>query len=168
MDVKYINPFIKSAKNVFNTMLETELTRTGVSLKDSASPSHDISAVIGLSGKISGSVVFSISRPVALAVVKKMIDLETDAINADVADAIAELVNMIAGAAKACFPELELSLGLPNVVVGRNHLIMFPGNVRPVCVDFKTVWGAVALEVGFDVRETATRPAETRELQEAG
>lgn len=160
MDVNYINPFIQSAKSVFTTMLDTPLTRTGLSLKDTDTPSHDISAVIGLSGRVSGSVVFSLSRPVALAIVKKMIDLDVDSINAEVADAIAELVNMIAGGAKASFSHLQLSLGLPNVVVGRNHRIMFPGDVRPLCVDFHTVWGVLSLEVGFDDQSIESQPLE--------
>lgn len=162
MDVHYINPFIQSAQNVFQTMLDSPLKRLKLSLKQSASPSHDVSGVIGLSGKVCGSVVFSLSRTVALAVVKQMLDLEVNEINAEVADAIGELTNMIAGGAKPSFPEDELSIGLPNVIAGRNHVVMFPGNVRPICVDFETLWGPVSLEIGFDTRNAAA-PAAVQE-----
>lgn len=160
MDVNYINPFIASAQNVFSTMLDCQIKRQGLSLKENAAPSHEVSAVIGLSGDaVSGSVVFSISRPVALTIVKRMLDLDVDDINADVADAIGELTNMIAGGAKASFAEHRMTLGLPNVIVGRNHVVMFPGNVRPICVAFHTGWGPMTLEVGLDTRPAHADPA---------
>lgn len=151
MDVSYINPFIASACNVFSTMLNCPLKRKNLTVKTNSSPSHEVSAVIGLSGTtVNGSVVFSLSRSVALTVVKQMLDLDVSELNADVADAIGELANMIAGGAKASFSEYKLSLGLPNVIIGRHHNIMFPNNVRPICVEFHTPWGPVTLDVGIN------------------
>lgn len=168
MDVKYINPFIESARNVFGTMLDCPIKRDGISLKNSTSPTYEVSAVIGLSGKVCGSVVFSLSRPVALGIVKRMLDLDTDQINADVADAIGELTNMIAGGAKASFAQYSMSLGLPNVIIGRNHLVLFPGTVHPLCVHFQTPWGPMALEVGLDTRsvdvQTTVQTAQTQSV----
>lgn len=152
MDVNFINPFIQSATNVFSTMLNSPLERLRLSLKTTSTPSQEVSGVIGLSGKVSGSVVFSLSRSVAFAAVKQMLDIEVSELNSEVVDAIGELTNMIAGGAKASFPNEKLSIGLPNIIVGRNHAVMFPGNVQPICVDFRTLWGPVALEVGFDTR----------------
>ena len=57
MQVEYINPFIQSVANVFRTMLNCELERKSLSLKDNSSPTYEVSAVIGLTGKASGAVV---------------------------------------------------------------------------------------------------------------
>lgn len=160
MDVNHINPFVRSAINVFNTMLGWPIQREGLSLKDSTTPSHDVTAVIGLSGVVRGSVVFSLSRPVALKVVERLLGVETHEINAEVIDAVGELTNMIAGGAKAELEQYRLSLGLPNVIVGRNHVIYFPENVRPLCISFRTPGGPATLEVGLDtsgVQGTATQ-----------
>lgn len=156
MDVSYINPFIESASNVFNITLNSPLTRQGLSLKQTDTPLYEVSAVIGLSGKVSGTVVFSISAPVAFGIVKQMLDTDVAEINADVADAVGELSNMIAGGAKVHFSQYNLALGLPKVLVGHNHVLRFPGNVRPICVHFKARWGAVALEVGLDTLAIST------------
>ena len=149
MDVRHINPFISSASNVFDTMLDCRISRTGLSLKDGHSPSHPISGIIGLSGTVCGSVVLSLSREVAFGVVDRMLGLKVNEVDSNVVDATGELTNIIAGGAKAQLSQYQLSLGLPNVVVGRNHTICFPTDVSPLCIDFDTPWGPIALEVGL-------------------
>ena len=68
MKVEYINPFIAATVNVFDTMVGTELHRGTPSLKNDFQPSHEVSAVIGLSGKAKGTVVLSLDREVAIQV----------------------------------------------------------------------------------------------------
>jgi CheY-specific phosphatase CheX len=60
---------------------------------------------------------------------------------------------MIAGGAKTALSSYEMSISLPNVVVGRGHCIDFPSRVRPICVLFDTPAGPIALEVGLDTSE---------------
>lgn len=150
MNVSFINHFIESTANVFSTMLGTEIKRKSLELKPGCQPTHDVSAVIGLSGKVSGSVVLSMESQVALSAAGQMLFEELTEINAEVVDAVGELANMIAGGAKAEMSELALSLGLPNVIAGRDHQIFFPGNVRPITVGFVSEWGQLAIDVGFN------------------
>lgn len=152
MDVSFINHFIESTANVFNTMLDCPVTRKSLSLKLAAEPTHEVSAIIGLSGKHVGSLVFSLSVPVALKCAERLLLVEFTQVNPEVVDAVGELSNMIAGGAKAQMPDLNLSLGLPNVVVGKAQQIYFPGDVSPITVGFQTPWGPMAIDVGFDSR----------------
>lgn len=152
MDVSFINHFIESAANVFNTMLECPLKRTSLRLKTEAEPAHEVSALIGLSGTHVGSLVLSLSREVALKATERLLLVEFDDVTPDVVDAVGELSNMIAGGAKAAMAHLNLSLGLPNVIVGKAQKIYFPGDVSPITVSFTTPWGDLAIEVGFDTR----------------
>ena len=155
MDVNYINPFIDSVVHVFKTALSCEVQRQNVYLKETSVPSHEVSAVIGLSGKASGVVVLSVSRQIAFQVVKTMLDLDVNELNAEVVDAIGELTNMVAGAAKAQLAQYDMSLGLPSVVAGRNHCVSFPSNVKPICLVFDTPWGPMTLEVGLNLHPAA-------------
>ena len=149
MKVEYINPFLSSAISVFNTMLGTSLTRGEPFLKDGTQPNHEISGLIGLSGKAKGMVVLSMSREVALNAAGTMLGTQLKEINADVADAVGELTNMIAGAAKAQLDHLEMSVSLPTVITGKAHCIDFPKNTMPICIPFDCKWGSVAVEVGI-------------------
>jgi len=150
MNKDVLVPFIRSTHEVFQTMLQCTIKCTSVSEKSDHSPSFDISGVIGLSGKLSGSVVFSLSRAVSFQIVNAILGTKVDSINQDVVDAVGELTNIIAGSAKKDLNKFDLTLGLPNVVVGRNHIVSFPSWVSPVCVYFSTPWGAITVEVGLE------------------
>src|SRR3954447_17097372 len=141
MRAEYINPFVAAVAKTFSTMLSCETRRNSLHLKDDAAPMHEISGIIGLSGRAVGSVVLSLSREVALRAASTMLMMDSTEIDADVLDAVGELTNMIAGAAKAELAEYELSISLPNVITGRDHRVRFPSNVQPICVPFDTDWG---------------------------
>ncbi len=149
MKAEYINPFMKSLQNTFATMVNCEVRRTGLSLKDHTTPHHEISGVIGLSGKAIGTVVLSLSKEVAVQAASTMLMAEYTELNDDVIDAVGELTNMVAGAAKAELEQYDLSISLPNVITGKGHEIRFPSNVSPICVLFESQWGDLSLEVGL-------------------
>ncbi|MGW8257303.1 MAG: chemotaxis protein CheX [Thermoguttaceae bacterium] len=149
MKVEYINPFLTSTISVFSTMLGTTLVREEPYLKDNSQPNFDVSGIIGLSGKAKGMVVLTLDRQTALQAAHAMTGEEHKDINADVADAVGELTNMIAGSAKAKLEHLSLSVSLPSVITGKAHCVEFPKNTKPICIPFDCEWGAVAVEVGI-------------------
>jgi chemotaxis protein CheX len=149
MNVEYINPFIAATNNVFDTMVGTELHRGSPSLKTGYQPSHEVSAVIGLSGKAKGTVVLSLDREVAIQVAGALLQELPPELNADVADAMGEMANMIAGQAKCQLEHLAMSLSLPSVVTGKGHCIEFPRNAMRICIPFSCSWGSLALEVAL-------------------
>jgi chemotaxis protein CheX len=149
MRVEYINPFITSLRRTFETMLGCEARRGALSVKGDCHASHLISGVIGLTGKAVGTVVLSLSEQVALKAASVLLMAEMAAVNEEVLDAVGELTNMIAGAAKAQLEELEMRVSLPNVITGRDHLIHFPSNVTPIVIAFDTDWGPLSVEVGL-------------------
>ena len=149
MQVEYINSFISSLDHTFQTMLDCEVVRGQPVLKENLSPKFEVSGVIGLSGKAVGTVVVSFSKEVALRAASHMLLAENAELNAEVIDAVGELTNMVAGAAKSQLEEYALSTSLPNVITGSLHEIRFPSDVTPICVPFSTKWGPLALEVGF-------------------
>lgn len=150
MKAEYVNPFIVAAGQAFNTMVNCPIRREGLSLKDNVTPSHEISGVIGLSGRAAGTVVLSFSESLALQAAGAMLMTEFTELTSDVVDAVGELANMVAGAAKAQLEELQLSISLPNVITGKGHIVRFPSNVKPICVSFATDWGPFTLEVGLE------------------
>jgi chemotaxis protein CheX len=149
MTTEFINPIISATKTVFETMLGCVPERSGLVLKESMEPRYEVSAVIGITGKVAGTMVLSLSQGAALQVLNGMLGIEADEVNADVCDAIGELTNMIAGQAKSKMEHLNASLSIPNIVSGKNHEIHYPSNVTPICVLFSSDIGPFAIEVGF-------------------
>jgi chemotaxis protein CheX len=166
MKVEYINPFLTSAISVFNTMLGVKLIRGEPFLKNGAQPNHEVSGMIGLSGSAKGMVVLSMSREAALGAASRMLGETCRDINSDVADAVGELTNMIAGSAKAKLEHLCMSVSLPTVITGKAHCIDFPKNTMPICIPFDCEWGSVAVEVGI-VEEKIVQSCNDANLQTA-
>ena len=94
-------------------------------------------------------MVLSLGETVALKVTEAMLGEAPAGMNGDVVDAIGELTNMIAGAAKAQMEYLEMSVSLPSVIMGRNHRVAFPGDIQPVAIPFESEWGPICVEVGL-------------------
>lgn len=154
--VEHINPFISAAVTTFRTMLGWELRRGKPVLKRTRTADHHVSGVIGLSGKAVGTVVLSFSETVALKAASALLLEEMSEINTEVLDAVGELTNMVAGAAKAQLEEYQLSVSLPNVVTGHQHMVHFPSTVTPISIPFETDYGPFTLEVALAPVEEVT------------
>jgi len=150
MQAEYINPFIRSLRNTFQTMLACEAHRGQLSVGLGA-PTDGVSGVIGLSGKARGTVVLNMSPQVALKAASVMLAEDVTEVNADVLDAVGELTNIIAGNAKAQLEQYDLRVSLPNVVTGNDHRLHLPSDVTPLCVPFDCPWGPISLVVGLAV-----------------
>jgi chemotaxis protein CheX len=146
---EYINPFLSSTASVFSQMLGVDIRRLPPYLRDGHWPMYGVTGVIGLTGKTTGTVAISVTKEMALAVTGKLVGEEPTELNASVVDAIGELTNMIAGAAKAQLEQMELSLGLPTVITGKSTCIAFPSNATPISIPFDSELGEFVVEVGF-------------------
>lgn len=149
MKAEYINPFVSALQTTFSTMLSCEIERGALSLREGRQSHYEISGVIGLSGRAAGTVVVSLSREVALGAASKLLLTECKEVDDDVVDAVGELANMVGGSAKAKLEDFNLSLSLPNVIVGENHEIRFPSSAPQIVIPYTCEWGKFALEVGF-------------------
>jgi len=149
MNVEFINPFLLATAAVFENMLSVEVRRQTPYVRKALEPQYAITGVIGLTGKATGTVAFSLPEEAALAITQRLLGERPAAINAQVTDAIGEVTNMIAGAAKARLAELELSLGLPTVVIGRDACIAFPSRAVPIAIPFDSDLGPLVVEVGI-------------------
>lgn len=149
MKTEYLNQFCLAAVNVFRTMVGCELKRQPLRLRDQRQTRHEISGVIGLSGKARGTVVLELDREVALRATEAMTGEAPTGLDADVIDVVGELTNMVAGHAKSKLEQLAMSITLPSVVTGPNHCVSFPQGVTVIGIPFTCDWGALCVEIGL-------------------
>ena len=158
MNLAYADPFLSAAVLTFDTMLGCRLEPRSTSI--AGQPEYDVSGVIGLSSaKARGTVILSLSHEVALSATGAMLGERPSKINSDVADAVGELTNIIAGAAKAQLEKLVLNLSLPTIIIGKQHAVELPHQVTPICIAFDCPWGYVGIEVAL-----VEQPGETTEI----
>ncbi len=148
VNAKLIVPFINSVRNVFQTMVGVETTVERLTLKTGPVASYDVSAIIGFSGQVIGSVVVSFQMAAAVSLVKAFAGVELTSDSPDFADAIGELANMIAGSAKKDLGATA-SITCPSVVLGANHVIARLRGVPCFVIPCKTPVGNFAVEVNM-------------------
>ncbi|MBN1763673.1 MAG: chemotaxis protein CheX [Sedimentisphaerales bacterium] len=148
MDVKYINPFISSIQNVFDTMINVPFILGKPNLKQDNMPLFDISSIIGLTGDVSGCVVLSLPEVIAFELVSALTGDEVKELDRDCIDAIGEISNMIAGNAKKDFPAHNTSISVPSVVVGK-HKVNYPSGVPIISIPCGTSLGRLVIDVAL-------------------
>jgi chemotaxis protein CheX len=157
MNVEYINPFVESVYELFENMLNSNVKRGEVSLATSNKNTRDIIALIGFSGTVRGNVAISFPVQTALKMVSQLLGLEVKVMDDTVSDAVAELVNIVAGGAKAKFKinknenQKPIELSLPTVVRGNSFSIDYPRSSLWLEVPFSSGLGDFALRVTFEV-----------------
>lgn len=157
MDQSYIIPFIKSVQNVFETMLQLPVQMGQPELKHPGDSGHDVSAIIGMSGDVEGSVVLSFPTATAERVVALFTGMELASDHEDFADAVGELVNMVSGGAKAQFQDKEVTISCPSVVVGQSHQVYGRKDVVAICIPCESDCGEFNVEVS--IRQSTGAPA---------
>ena len=137
---QYIQPFIKVCETVFHDFCQTEVKSGRVFFveKDEYETNWDISGIIGLSGEASGAVAISMKEPTAIQVTKILTGQEHKGLDADVTDAVGEIINIITGNVKKNFEdELRIKISLPTIIKGKAHAIVWPSEkTRIICIPF--------------------------------
>ncbi len=134
MDPQHAQSFQTAVKEVLSTMLGLQAEVNGP-LDHEDELQTEVAAVIGLSGDVTGSVTITFPELTALRLVQRFAGVEMRITDEDFADAIGELLNMIAGSAKSRLAGAKSALSLPQVMVGSQlHLL---GATRQEAVAFR-------------------------------
>ena len=163
MRVEYINPFIDSVYELFSTMLNSEVIRGDIELASAEKNKQDIMALIGLSGNARGAVALAFPVNTALKMVSQLLGVNVKVMDDTVSDAVAELVNIVAGGAKAKFKfrnndyNKPIQLSLPTVVRGNSFTIDYPSKSAWLEVPFNSGLGDFTLRVTFEIDEIRYR-----------
>jgi chemotaxis protein CheX len=159
MDPSYIKPFIASIQNVFSTMMQLEVNTKAPFLKQDNNPDLDVSGVIGMSGDVTGSVVLSFPQATSENLVALFSGTKCAMGSPEFADAIGELVNMVAGGAKAMFKNRKCAISTPSVIVGKSHRIACQSDIPCVVIPCATNCGDLHILIAIKPSETAQAPA---------
>lgn len=149
LTTQIVNPLIASTIDAFALMMDVTCRKRGLSLKKRDTLLYPISAVIGLTGRIAGTLCLNVSREAAFNIVKRMVDVDVSEVNGLVCDSIGEFSNVIAGSAKDRVAELELEIGSPTLIKGDHHEIIFPSECQPISADFDSDVGPFRILFGF-------------------
>ncbi len=134
---KFVKPFIQATIECFDTMVDVVPQPKNVRAELPPVAQSHICALIGLSGDAQGMVSLSFNLDVSLAVVSNFIGEPVTESGEEVYDAIGEILNIIAGAAKALIVDSKIMISLPSIMHGEKFFMSVPKDVQVVTVSFE-------------------------------
>ncbi|MDO8629538.1 MAG: chemotaxis protein CheX [Phycisphaerales bacterium] len=155
MDACYINPFLYALSNFFQSMLGAKVDFGKPSIKRIDDCRADVSGAIGFSGDASGAVVLAFQKDVAVGIASKFAGTALTIESPDFADAIGELANMVAGGAKARFPNLDVNIAPPSVIIGDQHHLASSQGHPCLTIPCRTCFGDFVVYVTLKINKTA-------------
>lgn len=121
-----IKPFIDATVETFDTMMDVKAEIKESNLQAPTIDAVDFCAYIGLSGDAQGMVALTFDSSVATGLYEKFVGESAGEVNDDVRDSLGEIVNILAGAAKANIAGHDLSISLPTVMQGEKFSVSLP------------------------------------------
>ena len=145
----YVTAFIEATQNVFQTMLHLKVKFGKPVPGRLPHLENDVSAIIGMTGDVVGTVVLSLPAATASKIVERFVGSPIDIKNDDFADAVGELVNMISGGAKAKFQGEDVRISCPSVVIGQGHTVQQPSGSVCISIPCASSCGGFSVDVSM-------------------
>ncbi len=153
MNAEFVNPFIGGLMNVLETMAQTTLSPGKPKRKKDDVAQGDVSGLIGMVGpNIKGSMSITFDESLILNIMQNMLGESSSEIDAEVADMVGEITNMICGNAKRDLAEkgYEFGMATPVVVSGKQHSISHQVDGPKIILPFNHDLGKAYMEICFD------------------
>jgi len=126
INADFVNPFLEAASAVFKSILDVDLRRGKLVIKESPIPSLDVAIIIGITGGVTGEVVYSMGYNMVKKIAQVLAPgLSEQQIQEEYKDIIGELANMITGNAMNLFASTgkRINMTTPTVVEGKEFTI---------------------------------------------
>ncbi len=156
----FSKPFIMALKETFEVMVQTKVTPHSPKLKTTLSATGDISALIGMNGKvdrdgvqkdIKGLLCITWPEDVYVKLAGRMLFDEFEAYCEEIADSGAEICNIVMGNAKNEIAQMgyKIEMATPSTIRGKNHEIKYPSGSTVVEITMTTDVGDFRLEICY-------------------
>jgi chemotaxis protein CheX len=152
LDAKLLNPFIEAIFQVFPQLGIQDLKRGAVRIEEKLTSTLDVLVIVGLSGKVRGSVGFNMNEATAKNMASAMMmGMPVESIDEMSISAISEMANMTAGTATTLLSSVvgPVDISPPTLIVGEN-LRARVSRVKTVCVEIDSSIGKTELKLGLE------------------
>jgi chemotaxis protein CheX len=150
MRVQLVNCYVRAAADVIAQESGSPVKRGGVRLERDSYTSEEITAMVGVNGAMGGSFYLSMSEATALSLVSSMMGQEAEVFDELAQSGIAELANVVAGAASIGLAELGYTTNItpPLLLLGANAKISTV-EIQRLVVPLTTANGSIHVHVAL-------------------
>jgi chemotaxis protein CheX len=134
-----VDHLVASTRQVFATMVNWELTSVTPIEGDALRPKSNVVGTVSFAGERSGVVAFYSTMGTAQDIAGALLGLPPDETGAEVADAIGEITNMIAGSfrTRLAADGGQWAISIPTVTVGSDFYTKYVSDVQRVLCPFR-------------------------------
>lgn len=158
--IEFSKPFIAAAKNVFNTMVFTEISTENPYIKKEHKSIGDISSILGVSGKIKrdgkefdykAMLVLSWPYDTYFKIASAMLMETYTSYSDEIADVGGELANMIMGNAKRDLTGMgyTTNMAVPSSINGPGHSINYIAKTDIIVIPIICNHGKMIMEICY-------------------
>ena len=150
MDERVIKKFVGSAMQVLSTELGVKAGVGQPSTQAEYYTTHGVTALIGVTGRFRGMVIFGLTEDTSLKLVSHMMGAEFERLDEVAQSGIAEMANVVVGSFVTSLGELGYSCGItpPAVVIGQGTVISTP-NIRRLVIPFIVPLGTIEVQLAL-------------------
>ncbi len=149
MKAEYVNPFFHATREVFKLMLDLDINRCDRAKSESCFIGKEVSAVIEITGDLTGIILYRFPEEMILEIVKIMSGMEIDTLDSFVTSALGEMSNIISGNATTNLFAQNYTCDIrpPKIMVGE-YKPNFPTK-EVLSVPLETSIGNMVIEVSL-------------------
>ena len=153
-DVDFINPFLDAVIHVLQTMAQIKVAPGKPYINRQRVAVGDITGVLKISGYTNGVISLTLTKDAVLKIVNNMLFENFTEINDDIADAVGELTNVIAGQARVILSQQgkKFQAGTPTIVIGKGEPLDHIPSAPILSIPFNLDGGGkLVVEVSFEM-----------------
>jgi chemotaxis protein CheX len=146
-------PFLLAAKGVLEQELGGAVSRGQVKIERGDFEAGEVTAVVGVTGALSGAVMYRMSEANALAVVGQMMGRKFDELDALARSGVGELGNVITGRAGVLLERagVRAEIAPPMLIVGRGG-VLSSLDIPRLLIPLDTAAGEIDLQLALKKR----------------
>lgn len=149
-----LQPFILSVQEIMSMMAVMSVELDELYLNTTPFHYGDVSGIMALTGEKKGIIMISFFEELSSRIISSIMGLPIEEISDDeLLDGVGELINMIAGGAKARLGDSEYHflLSAPTVITGNQHRVVQQKDIPCVVMVFKIDEEYFAVQLCLDV-----------------
>ncbi len=151
MRLDYLDPIIESAKTVLSEYTGAPVERGSMQLREHASSTKEVGAVVGMAGEVEGRIMLEMSRDTAIGMAGAMNKERFTDLSPLALDTLMELTNVLVAKAVSELNDRGFTFRLtpPLIFVGDNIKCYGNLNIESLIIPLRTSVGELDLNIAL-------------------
>jgi len=109
---EHLEPFVAAARDVLEQELSSEVQSGKLALANGTCTTHEVTAIIGITGQLTGMAMYGMSEETALAIVGQLMGAPCDELDELALSGVGELANVITGCATTLLAQIGITVDI--------------------------------------------------------